>query len=260
VTGTQLDINRKQTPMNRAAASLTLALAITAGCSSQSSRLTDTNPPQGDTVRIAFQDGISPAPAYNGTRDALLKDGPIWEIRNGNFGTIASDTLGSVELPDTPYERRYIIKMDLSYVVGCLRVLEARLILRIDQGTTGALTLNAHEVVVPALITGSWPEGSGTLASGVSWHAVDGVTPWDTEGGDYLPEILDYVTVGTDTVATLSLPTDLVHEWIVQPASNHGLIIRASGTVDESYRLVHTREAAVPAYRPRLELEYLKSG
>ena len=168
--------------------------------------------------------------------------------------------VGSVQLPDALYERRYIIKMDLSYAAGCLRVLEARLILRIDQGTAGALTLNAHEVDVPALIIGSWPEGSGALASGVSWHAVDGVTPWDTEGGDYLPEILDHVTVDADTTAVLSLPTDLVYGWIVRPATNHGLIIRASGTVGESYRLVHTRESAVPAYRPRLELEYLKSG
>lgn len=93
-----------------------------------------------------------------------------------------------------------------------------------------------------------------------SWYHADHYTPWD--GGIYGPpegialvgdakEEITYVDIGV---------TDLVRDWVADPNSNHGVIIKARDesqtVVKEFYSLdILTREGV-----PRLTIEYLDDG
>ncbi len=234
-----------------------ICLLPATGCSDDGVR---PPPTEQDTLTIAFQDGAEPTTSYFGTRDAVIKDGPAPEFYHSNFGGALHDTLGIVYLGSDYYERRLLIRMDVSDLKGCSSVLDARLSLRIESDLADSLVLKLYEAVVPPSLPGSWVEGTGGLFAGVSWYEADGATPWNTPGGDfsYLP--LDEQTVRADTTVTFSLPGMLVLNWIRLPYTNNGVIIKARRAGGERYLLVHLRESTTAAYRPRLDLVYFKSG
>lgn len=210
-----------------------------------------------DTVRVWFQDGVSPTASYQGTRDAILKDGPDDSFRNGNFGATPVDTLGSAELSTGFYERRLIVRMDLSSIKNCSQVLSARLSIRIVLPTGGSMTLEAHRVIRPDWNT--WVEGFGGPAQGVSWTTVDGAAPWTAEGGDFEPVAFDRDTVSAlDTIATFSLSPALVKSWILKPQSNHGVIMRTTDVSRALFARAVLREYVDAAKRPRLDVAYIK--
>jgi hypothetical protein len=240
-----------------AAIILMLGLLLATGCSDDSVRPPDT---ERDTLTIAFQDGAEPVTSYFGTRDAVIKDGPAPEFYHGNFGGAFNDTLGIVYLGSDYYERRLLLRMDVSDLTGCSSVLDARLSLRIESDIADSLVLKLYEAVVPPSLPDSWVEGTGGLFEGVSWHEADGATPWKTQGGDFAYPPLDEQTVRTDTTVTFSLPGMLVLSWIRLPYTNNGVIIKARDTGGERYILVHLRESTTTAFRPRLDLVYFKSG
>lgn len=213
-----------------------------------------------DTLEIAFQDGTHPYDTYFGTRDAVIKNGPVPGLINGNFGAEPIDTVGIVHAGAGYYERRLLVRMDLSGFSGCSAVIDARLSLRIESDITDSLVLEMYEVVVPPAIPGSWAEGTGDLFAGVSWCTVDGAAPWTTPGGDFPDVVLDAQTVRDDSTVTFSLPGGLVLSWVQKSSTNHGIIIRARDNAGERFVLVHLRESSTPAYRPKLELLYFKSG
>ena len=211
-----------------------------------------------DTVRVSFQDGVLPAASYHGTADAMLKNGPSNGLRNGNFGAAPSDTLGSALLSSDFFERRLIIKMDLSSIKDCSQVLSAGLSIRIAPTASDAMTLEAHRVVLPDY--NPWVEGFGGLARGVSWTTIDGAAPWTAEGGDFESASIDRKTVSSDTVVTFSLQPALVKSWILKPASNHGVVIKTTDISRELFAIVFLREFSTAARRPRLDVTYLKGG
>jgi hypothetical protein len=236
-----------------------LGLLIVVGCGEDNGFPPSQNS-QRDTLEITFQDGIHPYGTYFGTRDAVIKDGPKPEFVFGNFGAAVLDTLGTVYAGNDYYERRLLVRMDLSDLSGCAAVLDARLTLHIESQLVDSLVLEAYEVEVPPVIPGSWEEGTGGLYGGVSWNAADGAVPWSTPGGDVAYPPVDTQTVRADSVVTFSLPGGLVLRWIHAPLSNHGVLIKAAGTSGERFVLVHSRESRTPTYRPRLEILYFKSG
>jgi len=236
-----------------------LGMLLAAGCGDDSG-LPPPQYPDRDTLEVAFQDGVHPYETYFGTRDAVIKDGPSPAFINGNFGAEPRDTLGVVRAGSGYYERRLLVRMDLSGLSGCSAVIDARLSLRIESDLADPLVLEVYEVEVPPANPASWTEGTGELFAGVSWSTVDGTAPWVTAGGDYAIAMLDAQTVHADTAVTFALPGPLVLAWIKEPSTNHGVIIRARDTGDERYVLVHLRESSIAADRPKLELLYLKSG
>jgi|WetSurMetagenome_2_1015567.scaffolds.fasta_scaffold13763_2 hypothetical protein len=229
---------------------ISLCLAALAGCGD------DETAPSGepDTIRVAFQDGVSPSTSYNSTRDAVLKDDPDAGVDNVNFGTAGSDTLGSVALASGFYERRLVVRMDISSITDCSEVVSARLSIRVAPPAPESLTLDAH------LITRQWTEGSGGAAAGVSWSTTDGGVPWTNGGGDFLSSVLDERTVSSDSVVTFTLSPALVMEWIQHPSSNRGIVIKTADASAGRYAIVFERESNGAARRPRLEIAYLPGG
>ncbi|UCF04182.1 MAG: hypothetical protein JSV33_09525 [bacterium] len=240
-------------------AAILAAIFLAPGCSSDEG-IINLPPGTGDTVLVSFRDGMSPYPEYFGTRDAVLKDGPISVLRDGNFGHVDFDTLGSVFLAQSYYERRMILRFDLTPVIGCLSVLEAKVSVHVKSDCTDQIVVEAYEVILPPGYSESWPEGTGGIGGGISWLTIDGSAPWNHPGGDVTPILLDETTIQCDSVITLTLPNNLVFRWIESPQDNHGILIRTRNTAIESFRLLYLRESADAALRPMLWLKYLKRG
>ena len=211
-----------------------------------------------DTVRVSFQDGALPAASYRGTTDAVLKNGPNNGMRNGNFGAAPSDTVGSVLSSTDFFERRLIIRMDLSSIKSCSQVLSASLSIRLALGGSDTITFEAHQVILPDY--NPWTEGFGGVAFGVSWTTIDGSAPWTAEGGDFDDAVIDRMTVTGDTVVVFSLRPSLVKSWILKPGSNHGVLIKTTDVPRELFAIVFLREFSTAARRPRLDVIYLKGG
>jgi hypothetical protein len=207
-------------------------------------------------VSVSFQDGVLPTALYHGTADAMLKDGPNNAMRNGNFGAAPSDTLGAVLLSSALYERRLIIKMDLTSIKSCSQVLAANLSLRVTGPSSDPMTIEAHRVTLPSYE--DWTEGTGGVAAGVSWTTIDGAIPWTAAGGDFESTALASASFTLDTTVTLPLPTALVKTWILTPSSNDGVIIKSTDVSRERRAIVYSREYGVAASRPRLDIKYIK--
>jgi hypothetical protein len=232
---------------------VSLCLAAFAGCGGD-----ETAPPPGsDTIRVAFQDGVSPSASYHGTADAVLKDDPDAAAANVNFGTAPSDTLGAVLLSTAFYERRFIVRMDISSITDCSAVVSARLSIRVTPPAPDSITLEAH-LVNPS--TYQWTEGFGGSANGVSWETIDGAVPWAPAGGNFYSSVIDERTVSRDSVVTFALSPALVMEWIQKPSSNHGVIIKTTDVSRARYAIVYQRESSGADRRPRLEIAYLPGG
>jgi len=236
---------------------LFLAALLASGCSGDGI----TNPPAaGDTITVTFQDGVSPVPHYFGTRDAVLKDGPTGDLQNGNFGQTRLDTIGMVHAGTSFYERRMILRFDLSIITGCLSVIDASISAHIAADCDNPIVLEAYGVTLPAGYPESWPEGTGGTGGGVAWLTIDGGAPWDTPGGVFETYPLDEVTLSCDSVATFALPENLVLDWIENPQNNDGIIIKGRNVAMELFRELHLRETDEAGLRPELRVTYLKGG
>jgi hypothetical protein len=211
-----------------------------------------------ETLSVFFQDGVSPVVSYRGTEDAVLKNGPTNEFRNGNFGTMEFDTVGVCRLGERSYERRLIVRMDLSRITNCSKVLAAKLSLRVVPPAADAIRIEAHRVDLASWQ--EWIEGTGGVFGGVSWTTLDGTAPWKTEGGDYEALPFDQTTASTDSTLILSLPPSVAAGWIEQPGTNHGIIVKAADAFVERPLVVFMREYGRPDWRPRFDLTYIKGG
>jgi hypothetical protein len=217
----------------------------------------------GTPVLVSFQDGVDPDSSYSGTRDAFLKEGLY--PNSENYGHMNSDTVGSLELvPGRYFERRFIVRMDLTSITDCAYVTGAILHLHVSPVISfpaDTMTFESYEVTVPEVLTGSWPEGTGGTEGGVSWSYVDGDVRWDQEGGDIAPAPFDSATVAADdSVISFPVPNALVLRWISEPETNHGVVIKPAVSQGVHARIFHTRESSEPVDRPRLEIEYLRGG
>jgi len=235
-------------------------ISLVLGCSEKERPIVIPWPPTQDTVTVVLQDGVSPGPSYFGTRDAILKDGPNYSYKNGNFGHVSLDTIGTVYLIDRFFENRLILRMDLSHITNCAKVIQAHLSISIEPNYPDSLAFEIYEVAIPPVFVGSWFEGVGGVGGGVSWNTIDGAVPWSEEGGDFRAIPFDEVTVRGDSVVTFALPDSVPTKWIRYPTENHGIIVRTWETTREGFTLVHLRESRCPELRPRFELTYLESG
>lgn len=229
------------------------ALTALAGCGDD-----PTAPPAGsDTLTVTFRDASRPYPSYLGTRDAVIKDGPGVARRSENNGMRAVDTLGVTEIGGGLYQQRLLIRFDLTSITDCGSVTGATLTLAVTPADTNdTVILYAYEATVPESYPGNWEEGS--LSGGVSWDYLDGVSRWDSPGGDVIG-LMDSGSVKSDTAVTFELEPARVERWIKTPTTNHGLLITPD-TPGAAFVYVWMREAPEASRRPVLTVSYLRGG
>mgnify|MGYP001824125967 FL=1 len=236
-------------------AAIPAAILILTGCEP-----TTGPPPSGsDTSTVVFRDGAEPIPSYLGTRDAIIRDGAYWSMRESNNGTAPVDTFGVVDIGGSLYVRRMLVRFDLTSITDCGIVTSAHLTLHFEPGDTNrTLWLDAWEATVPEAFPGSWVEGF--LNEGVSWLYVDeSVTLWELPGGDYL-DLLDSREVRADSAVTFELDAARVEAWIKIPSRNHGVLVRPRAGGQEAFLHMYMRENAAVGLRPELVVRYLKGG
>jgi hypothetical protein len=235
-----------------------VALILLAGCGDDREKVHSPDKTS-DTIKVAFQDLVSPYPSYQGTRDAVIKEAP--GMRLHNFGNNPIDTIGTVEESGDYYQKRLILRMDLTSISSCSFVMDAFLHLSLEEGGLGSPQFELYRVTVPdGILPDSWMEGTGGFNKGVSWLFADDAVGWTNEGGDYIPIPLDTSTVQSDTTLTFSIPGPIISHWINNPEENHGFIIIPLSSDSPSYRIIHLRESPVPEKRPLMQFVYLEAG
>lgn len=234
---------------------LGLTVAVIASCAND-----EITYPTGsrDTSTVIFKDGLSPYQGYDGTRDAIIKNGPGNDFRNRCYGTEPMDTLGFSFLAGSFYERRLVVEMDLSIISDCAEVLSAVLSISVNGAGIDTITLAAHRILRPTY--SSWVEGRNGLQTGVSWLTVDGAESWYSEGGDFDSAALDVCRIAGDTVVSFSLPAWLVRTWISSPESNHGILVRCIDPPSSRFAIAYLRETPLESRRPQLKLVYIRSS
>ena len=168
---------------------------------------------------------------FNAT-DALLDRG----YPTTNFGSYGYLYTGAAD------NLRSVLKFDLSSIPTTYPVTSARLYLRYEAFSGGNTSheLRAYEVTTP------WADNT------VTWRA-----PWTAAGGDYaaVPEATTSIS-GAEAGTWKELDvTSLVAQWVANPASNNGLLIKTVGSVYTKYRF-SSSENWNTAWHPYLEVTY----
>ena len=106
-------------------------------------------------------------------------------------------------------------------------------------------------------ITRNWLEGTGSGSNsgdGVTWNTWDGSNDWTQGGGDFdaMPAASTSISVTVNDWENWNV-RDLVQGWVDGTYPNHGLLLKATGTIEATFA---SKEDADPALRPRLTVTY----
>jgi len=167
------------------------------------------------------------------TEDTYIQAG----TPNLNFGAWAYLYTGGSDV------LRSLVKFDTAAIDAMYPVNSAKLQVWVDgYGSTGQPhTLMAHNVLTP------WTEMTAT------WK-----TPWATPGGDVDVNPAGQASISkTDVGKWVEVDvTPLVAQWVADPASNNGVLLRAvMGAAYSTFRLASS-EYYSPDKAPRLVVEY----
>lgn len=113
---------------------------------------------------------------------------------------------------------------------------------------SGYLFTSVHKVLR------DWSEG------GATWRLASQGEPWQEPGCngisvDRSADEIDEITFDATNAWFTFDVTSLVREWMADPASNYGLVLKGAGNVSVQYEIA-SREWGDSSLRPRLEIEY----
>lgn len=166
--------------------------------------------------------------------------------------------------------RRAVLRFDVAAALPAgSRVLSAQLALEVSQSTVGAaLTITGHRVLA------AWGEGTSVAGSGggggapsttgdATWvHGFFPTQPWAAPGGDFTaaPSFAGAMPpLGTFTTDLAAQAAADVQDWLTQPASNHGWLLKLADEVPFSTaHRINSREAV--SGNPVLLVTYLAPG
>jgi chitodextrinase len=138
---------------------------------------------------------------------------------------------------DPGFERRLLIGFDLSSIPPTRTVVDAKL--RLYETTTSVgQTINLYR------LTDSWVE------SQTNWNFRNSVNRWITPGGDFsTTPVASFIPNLANQYREISI-TGLTQNWVNGTFSNHGLLLRSSGTSGEVK--FASRETITTSQRPEL--------
>lgn len=125
-------------------------------------------------------------------------------------------------------------------------------------------------------LLGSWGEGTNLLGQGpggigqgsrantgdVTWSSrFEGSQAWSNPGGDFAPVASATTGVGGTALDTAFTWTSSrmvadVQQWLNDPTSNAGWMLRGLESGSQTFRGFYTREEAIASYRPTLTVTY----
>ncbi len=190
------------------------------------------------TVRVGFQDGISPSPAYAGTADTKMSVND----QSANFGGV-----DNMEVDGSP-DLGVLLRWDISDVPAGVTVLSASITLSMFDSSPD--TYEIYGLLRP------WNEQEA------NWLSASATTPWAKAGAEGLADhdntvvgLLHSLYTGRRTFQLNENGIALVQDWIDRSEGNHGLVMKDYNQSSDGIDFF-SREATDPAQRPRLEIEY----
>ena len=194
------------------------------------------------TLVRSFQDGVSPAPDYAGTRDTSIS----LQSPASNLGSLEALRLHRAN----DNQSAALLKWDVSSLPPGSRVLSAE----VTVWVTGAVQGPGYRVFDARR---PWEELEAT------WKVYAGSHAWQTPGAladlDRGSKALGVVTPATSPgLYTFALNEALVQAWVNGPAGNFGIVV-ASSALNNAWEF-NSRESAPPERRPRLSVTYIPAA
>jgi hypothetical protein len=178
---------------------------------------------------ISFQDGVSPTPAYAGTRDTYVSE----DQPSANFCSLSNARADGDDPPGTGRNLYALLRWDVSALPAGTEVKSATITIHVTNPTGGTYELYR--------ISSPWEECE------VTWNTrpVRGVTVRGTVGP---------ASDGTHTITLNDDGVALVQHWVDNPAKNRGIFIVDRDVTDKlAFR---SREASPASSRPRLTITF----
>ncbi|MBZ5515236.1 MAG: DNRLRE domain-containing protein [Acidobacteriia bacterium] len=195
------------------------------------------------TVSVSFQDAVSPAVSYAGTRDTTLsQNAPDTNLGASNTLLVDGDDPGG-----TGKDLATLIKWDASTIPAGSVVESAAITLTISNSSS-----NTYQIYE---LKRDWQEGAATwnvTSSGVNWQ-VPGAQGTSDRGSTVLGSILATAT-GQATITLNNAGIALVQSWVNNPSSNFGIILANSSNTDGLD--FGSREQSTLSSRPKLTIRY----
>ena len=194
-------------------------------------------------VTQTFQQGVLPAPGYDGARDAYIRQASPGTA----YGLDTTLQVDGDEPAGSGNDMNILLYWDISAIPGNAIVESAHIELEVTNVSNGVYACYS-------LLAG-WQEDQ------VTWNQAASGTPWGSpgaaSGGDRGSQQLCTVSAGSLGPLTVNLTPAglaLVQSWVNSASSNHGLIISDPATTDGAD--FHSRESATTTARPKLEITY----
>jgi hypothetical protein len=188
---------------------------------------------------VAFQDGVSPIPAYAGTRDTFLSQSNPTHL----YGTKATIQVDGNNPAPTGNDLNLLLRWDLSSIPRGSKVQSVVVALR-----GGVPTKQPFPVYA---LRRAWTEEEAT------WQK-----PWQEAGAtgslDRGAAVVGWLVSLDPDLHVLRLNAEgvaLVQSWIDAPDSNHGFVV-PGGDISNGLQL-HSRESQDAGRRPKLTVTYL---
>ena len=192
---------------------------------------------------MAFQDGVAPTPAYDGTADATLSQ----NSPTSNTGTAAMLYVDGDDPGGTGNDKSILLAWDISAVPAGAIVEAATITLEVENPSGNIYS--AYQVLQDWYeVEATWQEH----ASGAAW-GVPGAAGTGDRGTTVVAE------VAGSSLGSLEVPLNeaglaMVQDWLDGVAANHGIII--AKTTNSDGLDMDSREALAANVRPRLAITY----
>ncbi|MDX1909285.1 MAG: DNRLRE domain-containing protein [Bacteroidia bacterium] len=193
-----------------------------------------------------------------------VQDNTLYEDENGAFSNGAgADIYAGVT--NNSVIRRGLLKFDLSGIPAGSTITSATLTMTKSLGGLGPNPVSVH------LLTQDWGEGTSVATTGgggmgagatnndATWlHRFFPGQFWTNPGGDYVSTASATVSIGNFgpyNWTSTQIMAD-VQGWVDNPGTNFGwIVIGNEGSVQSTQRF-NSREASIPANRPKLTVTY----
>jgi hypothetical protein len=218
---------------------------------------------------IAIWSAIAVAASFGQTTVMLppAADGTLYQDATGSLAN-GSGTLMFSGLNANSVIRRAIVRFDLTQIPAGSFVCSSSLQVAVLATTNnGVATIGLHPVTSAwgegASVAGGAQGGGGAAQAGdATWlHSFHPTTFWNSPGGDMAAASsasADIFAPGVYSWTGAGIAID-VQDWVDNPASNRGWILKSSETTAQSMKHFGTREQTTAANRPVLAVTYYPS-